>query len=43
MTLIAVELLSVACVAVFAFALWPPACLLVVGAAGLLASWRASQ
>jgi hypothetical protein len=43
MKLIAVETLGVMCVAGFAFALWPPACLLVIGAALLLASWRASQ
>lgn len=36
------DLLGVACVAFFAFAVWPPACLLVVGVAALLISWRAS-
>jgi hypothetical protein len=39
----AVEIVGVACLAAFAFFVWPPACLLVVGAAILLGSWRASQ
>ena len=37
------DLLGVACVAAFAFFLWPPACLLVLGVAALLMSWRASR
>jgi hypothetical protein len=37
------DLLGVACLALFAFAIWPPACLLVVGAAALLMSWAADQ
>lgn len=37
------DLLGVACIAAFAFFLWPPACLLVLGAAALLMSWRASR
>lgn len=37
------DLLGVACVAAFAFFVWPPACLLVIGAAALLMSWRASR
>lgn len=32
------DLLGVACVALFAFALWPPLCLLVMGLATLLMS-----
>lgn len=36
----ALDLLGVACLALFAFAVWPPACLLVVGVAALLMSWR---
>jgi hypothetical protein len=36
------DLLGVACVALFAFAVWPPAALLVVGVAALLISWRRS-
>ena len=34
------DLLGVCCLSLFAFAVWPPACLLVVGAAALLVSWR---
>lgn len=37
------DLLGVCCLALFAFAIWPPACLLVMGAAALLFSWRASS
>lgn len=33
------EVAGVACLALFAFAIWPPACLLVMGAALFLASW----
>lgn len=36
------DLLGVSCLAAFAAFLWPPAALLVVGAALLLASWRRS-
>lgn len=35
----ALDLLGVACVALFAFAVWPPACLLVMGVAALYMSW----
>jgi hypothetical protein len=37
------DLLGVACLALFAFAIWPPACLLVMGVAALLMSWMASS
>ncbi len=37
------DILGVACVAAFAFFVWPPACLLVIGTAALLMSWRASR
>lgn len=37
------DLLGVALLAAFAFFLWPPACLLVLGVAALLMSWRASR
>lgn len=37
------DLLGVACVAAFAFFVWPPACLIVIGAACLYVSWRASR
>ena len=37
------DLLGVAGVAAFAFFVWPPACLLVLGVAALLMSWRASR
>lgn len=37
------DLLGVACVAVFAYMIFPPAALLVVGAAALVASWRSSK
>lgn len=36
------DLLGVSCLALFAFAVWPPACLLVVGVAAVLMSWRRS-
>lgn len=36
------DLLALACVAIFAFALWPPLCLLVIGGAAALISWRLS-
>lgn len=35
------DLLGVTCLAAFALLVWPPACLIVVAAAALLASWRA--
>ena len=37
------DLLGASCLAVFAFFVWPPACLLVVGVAALLVSWRSSS
>jgi hypothetical protein len=37
------DLLGVACLAAFAFFVWPPACFLVLGVAALLMSWRASR
>lgn len=37
------DILGAACVAAFAFFVWPPACLLVIGVAALLMSWRASR
>ena len=37
------DLLGASCLAVFAFFVWPPACLLVVGVAALLISWRSSS
>jgi hypothetical protein len=37
------ELVGVACIAAFAFFVWPPACLLVVGTALLVATWQASR
>lgn len=43
MKTIAVEILGVGCLTAFAFAVWPPASLLVVGVACLLYSWRSSQ
>lgn len=36
------EVLGVFLLALFAFAVWPPACLLVMGVAALLISWRRS-
>lgn len=33
------EVLGVLCLAFFAFSVWPPACLLVVGVAALGMSW----
>jgi hypothetical protein len=38
----ALDLLGVACLTAFAYELWPPLVLLVVGVAALLASWRRS-
>ena len=37
------DLLGVGLLAAFAFVCWPPLPLLVVGAAALFASWRASK
>lgn len=34
------DLLGVACLALFAYAVWPPACVLVVGVAALAMSWQ---
>lgn len=34
------DVVGAVCLTLFAFAVWPPACLLVVGVAALLASWR---
>lgn len=36
------DLAGIICLALFAFAVWPPAALLVIGAAALLVSWRRS-
>lgn len=36
------ELFGVFCLAAFAFFLWPPACLLVVGVAALWVSWQST-
>lgn len=36
------DLLGVACFALFAFAIWPPACLLVLGVAAMWISWSRS-
>lgn len=38
----ALDLLGIACLAVFAFLVFPPAALLVLGVAALLVSWRTS-
>lgn len=40
---IAAEVTGVACIAGFAFAVWPPATLLVVGAVLLLMAWRSAE
>ena len=37
------DLLGIACLAAFAFLVWPPAGLLVLGLAALIVSWRASR
>lgn len=39
---IAAEIVGVACIAGFAFAVWPPAALLVVGVACLFGAWAGS-
>lgn len=36
------DLAGVFLIALFAFAVWPPLCLLVMGVAALLISWRRS-
>jgi hypothetical protein len=36
------DLLGVCCLALFAFAVWPPACLLPIAAAAFLISWSRS-
>lgn len=41
--MILLDLLGVALLAAFAFFLWPPASLLVLGVAALLISWKASR
>lgn len=37
------DILGVFLIALFAFSVWPPACLLVVGVAALMMSWRHSR
>jgi hypothetical protein len=37
------DLLGVACIAAFAFFVWPPACLAVIGLAALAVSRKASR
>lgn len=37
------DLLGVACLALFAFSVWPPACLLVVGVAALAMAWVTAE
>ena len=37
------DILGACCLALFAFAVWPPAALLVIGVAALLISWGASR
>ena len=37
------DILGVFLIALFAFAVWPPLCLLVVGVAALLISWQRSR
>ena len=39
----ALDLVGVACLATFAFLLFPPSALLVVGVAALFASWKAAK
>lgn len=39
----ALDLLSLACVALFAFAVWPPLCLLAIAAAAALQSWKLTR
>lgn len=40
---VALDLLGVALIAAFAFLVWWPACLLVLGVAALLISWRTTR
>jgi hypothetical protein len=37
------DILGVFCLALFAFSIWPPACLLVMGVAALAISWVATR
>lgn len=37
------DLIGIICLAAFAFLVWPPLPLLVLGVAALVASWRASR
>jgi hypothetical protein len=37
------DLLGIGSLAAFAFLVWPPAALLVIGVAALIVSWRASR
>lgn len=37
------DLVGVFLIALFAFSIWPPACLLVVGVAALVISWKSSR
>lgn len=39
----ALDIVGLTALALFAGLVWPPLCLLVVGAASLAASWRASR
>jgi hypothetical protein len=43
MTTTLLDLLGAASLAVFAFLVWPPLVLLVVGVAALVASWKATR
>lgn len=43
MTTTVLDILGVLAITAFAFLVWPPACLLVLGVAALIASWRASR
>lgn len=37
------DLIGISCLCLFAFAIWPPLPLLVLGVAALTISWRASE
>lgn len=37
------DITGVTCLALFAYSLWAPACLLVVGISALLVSWRSVE
>lgn len=39
----ALDLLALSCVALFAFAVWPPLCLLAVAAGAALLSWKLTR